>query len=38
MAVELLVSRLLEGPRRPANRLLIVPELIIRGSSVRPPT
>jgi DNA-binding LacI/PurR family transcriptional regulator len=37
MAVELLVSRLLEGPRRPANRLLIVPELIIRGSSVRPP-
>lgn len=36
MAVELLVSRLIEGSRRPAHRLLIVPELVVRNSSVRP--
>jgi len=35
-AVELLVSRLIEGSRRPAHRLLIVPELVVRSSSVRP--
>jgi DNA-binding LacI/PurR family transcriptional regulator len=37
MAVELLVSRLIEGSRRPAHRLLVVPELVVRSSSVRPP-
>jgi DNA-binding LacI/PurR family transcriptional regulator len=36
MAVELLVSRLTEGDRRPANRLQLVPELVVRGSSMRP--
>ena len=36
MAVELIVSRLIEGSRRPAHRLLVVPELVVRGSSVRP--
>jgi len=36
MAVELLVSRLIEGSRRPVHRLLVVPELVVRGSSVRP--
>lgn len=36
MAVELLVSRLIEGSRRPAHRLLVVPELVVRSSSVRP--
>ena len=34
MAVEMMVARLTEGARRPANRLLLVPELIVRGSSV----
>ncbi len=34
MAVELLVSRLTEGDRRPANRLQLVPELVVRGSSM----
>jgi DNA-binding LacI/PurR family transcriptional regulator len=34
MAVEMLVSRLAEGRRRPANRLLLVPELIVRKSSL----
>ncbi|MDT4987500.1 MAG: hypothetical protein QOI74_1594 [Micromonosporaceae bacterium] len=37
VAVELMVSRLLEGERRPAERVLVSPELIIRGSSVRGP-
>jgi DNA-binding LacI/PurR family transcriptional regulator len=36
MAVELIVSRLIEGARRPAHRLLVVPELVVRSSSVRP--
>ena len=35
MAVELLVSRLAEGDRRPAHRLQLVPDLVIRGSSLR---
>lgn len=34
VAVELMVARLLEGNRRPAQRVAISPELIIRGSSV----
>jgi len=34
MAVELLVSRLGEGSRRPANRLQLVPTLIVRKSSI----
>lgn len=34
MAVEMLVSRLQEGSRRPANRLLLVPELVVRQSSL----
>jgi len=34
IAVELMVARLLEGSRRPAQRVLISPELIIRDSSV----
>jgi DNA-binding LacI/PurR family transcriptional regulator len=34
VAVELMVARLLEGNRRPAQRVLISPELVIRGSSV----
>ena len=33
-AVEVLVSRLTEGRRRPATRVQLVPELIIRSSSV----
>lgn len=36
MAVEMLVSRLAEGSRRPANRLLLVPELTVRSSSLTP--
>ena len=36
MAVELLVARITEGARRPANRLQLVPELIVRGSTLRP--
>ncbi|GAA2514750.1 LacI family transcriptional regulator [Winogradskya humida] len=35
MAVEMIVSRLGEGDRRPANRLLLVPDLIVRKSSIR---
>lgn len=34
VAVEMMVSRLIEGKRRPAQRVLILPELIIRNSSV----
>jgi DNA-binding LacI/PurR family transcriptional regulator len=34
MAVEMLVARLTEGARRPANRLLLVPELIVRQSTL----
>lgn len=33
-AVELMVARLLEGRRRPTQRVLITPELVIRDSSV----
>jgi DNA-binding LacI/PurR family transcriptional regulator len=33
-AVELMVARLLEGRRRPTQRILITPELIIRDSSM----
>ncbi|MBM2619709.1 DeoR/GlpR family transcriptional regulator [Actinoplanes sp. LDG1-06] len=36
MAVEMLVSRLTEGDRRPANRLQLVPGLIVRQSSLTP--
>ena len=34
MAVELMVSRLLEGDRRPSHRFLVAPELVIRASSL----
>jgi DNA-binding LacI/PurR family transcriptional regulator len=34
VAVEMMVSRLMEGRRRPAQRVLVLPELIIRSSSV----
>ncbi|GAA0922688.1 substrate-binding domain-containing protein [Virgisporangium aurantiacum] len=34
VAVELMVSRLIEGNRRPAQRVLVTPELMIRGSSI----
>jgi DNA-binding LacI/PurR family transcriptional regulator len=37
VAVEMMVSRLLEGKRRPPQRVLIIPELIIRNSSVPRP-
>ncbi|PZG02927.1 LacI family DNA-binding transcriptional regulator [Micromonospora deserti] len=38
VAVELMVARLLEGRRRPSQRVLITPELVIRESSTaRPP-
>ncbi len=36
-AVELMVARLLEGHRRPPQRVLITPELIIRHSSIPRP-
>lgn len=36
-AVELMVARLTEGRRRPAQRVLLTPELMIRGSSIREP-
>jgi len=36
LAVELMVSRLTEGSRRPAQRILVVPELVIRDSSMTP--
>ncbi len=38
VAVEMMVSRLMEGRRRPVQRVLILPELIIRSSSVKGPT
>jgi len=34
LAVELMVSRLLEGAKRPSQRVLVAPELVIRGSSM----
>lgn len=34
LAVELMVSRLLDGERRPSERILVAPELIIRQSSL----
>jgi DNA-binding LacI/PurR family transcriptional regulator len=34
VAVELMVSRLMEGNRRPAQRVLVTPELMIRDSSI----
>ncbi|WP_328432393.1 LacI family DNA-binding transcriptional regulator [Streptomyces sp. NBC_00453] len=37
-AVEMMVSRLKEGKRRPPQRVLILPELILRDSSVRRTT
>jgi DNA-binding LacI/PurR family transcriptional regulator len=37
VAVELAVSRLLEGDRRPSQRVLVCPELVIRASSVPRP-
>jgi DNA-binding LacI/PurR family transcriptional regulator len=33
-AVELLVSRLIDGERRPSQRILVAPELIVRQSSL----
>lgn len=33
-AVELMVARLVEGRRRPSQRILITPELVIRDSSI----
>jgi DNA-binding LacI/PurR family transcriptional regulator len=35
LAVELMVSRLLNGERRPTHQALLAPELVVRGSS--PP-
>ncbi|MDQ1655936.1 MAG: hypothetical protein QOD41_1019 [Cryptosporangiaceae bacterium] len=37
VAVELIVSRLLEGPRRPSQRISVAPDLVIRDSSVPRP-
>ena len=34
LAVELMVSRLLDGERRPAQRVLVAPELVVRQSSL----
>ncbi|MEV6793513.1 substrate-binding domain-containing protein [Streptomyces sp. NPDC051320] len=34
VAVEMMVSRLMEGKRRPGQRVLVLPELVIRNSSV----
>ena len=34
LAVELMVSRLLDGERRPAHRVLLTPELVVRRSSL----
>jgi DNA-binding LacI/PurR family transcriptional regulator len=34
LAVEMMVARLVEGRRRPTQRILVMPELVIRGSSV----
>jgi DNA-binding LacI/PurR family transcriptional regulator len=32
--VELMVNRLLDGERRPSQRVLVAPELVIRQSSL----
>ncbi|WFE27820.1 substrate-binding domain-containing protein [Solwaraspora sp. WMMD791] len=37
VAVELMVARLVEGRRRPAQRVLITPDLVIRDSSTPRP-
>ena len=37
LAVELMVARLLDGGRRPAHRVLLAPDLVVRASSVTPP-
>jgi DNA-binding LacI/PurR family transcriptional regulator len=37
LAVELMVSRLLHGERRPSQRVLVAPELIVRRSSLSHP-
>jgi DNA-binding LacI/PurR family transcriptional regulator len=34
LAVELMVSRLLDGERRPSQRVLVAPELVVRQSSL----
>ncbi|MFV2114690.1 substrate-binding domain-containing protein [Micromonospora sp. LOL_025] len=34
LAVELMVSRLLNGERRPPHRVLLAPDLVVRGSSL----
>ncbi|WP_027345894.1 LacI family DNA-binding transcriptional regulator [Hamadaea tsunoensis] len=34
LAVEVMVSRLLDGERRPSQRVLVAPELIVRSSSL----
>lgn len=34
LAVELMVSRLLDGDRRPSQRVLVAPELVVRQSSL----
>jgi DNA-binding LacI/PurR family transcriptional regulator len=34
LAVELMVSRLLDGERRPSQRVLVAPELVVRASSL----
>lgn len=34
LAVELMVSRLLDGERRPSQRVLVAPELVVRHSSL----
>ncbi|MFY1616321.1 LacI family DNA-binding transcriptional regulator [Micromonospora sp. WMMD736] len=36
LAVELMVSRLLHGVRRPPHRVLLAPDLVVRGSSLSP--
>jgi DNA-binding LacI/PurR family transcriptional regulator len=36
LAVELMVSRLLGGERRPPHRVLLAPDLVVRGSSLSP--
>jgi DNA-binding LacI/PurR family transcriptional regulator len=37
LAVELMVARLLDGDRRPAHRVLLAPDLVVRASSVTRP-
>jgi DNA-binding LacI/PurR family transcriptional regulator len=36
--VELMVARLVDGERRPAQRVLVAPELIVRTSTARART